>query len=179
MPQPPHLGLVRDVIDPADRAKVIDIVNRLNLAFDHFDVDAMVEVFTEDCVLHHPYGTVEGHEQLRQFYNTYRPLTVGVRRHNTNHVVDADDDGTLTVTSHGLLIRIAPTGEARPIGQRDIAARDDDLPGIFSHALSIDRFRNDPGYGWRIQSRLVEDTTANTALRPDELTATRHDGVTP
>src|ERR1700683_2500862 len=150
MPQPRQLGLVREVIDPADRAKVVDIVNRLNMAFDYFDIDAMTEVFTEDCVLRHPHGIVEGHGQLRQFYEAYHPLTVGVRRHNTNHIVDANPDGTLTVTSHSLLIRIAPSGQARPVGQRDIATSDRGLPGIFTHALTVDRFRNDREHGWRI-----------------------------
>jgi hypothetical protein len=162
-----RLGLVHDTIDPADQAKVIDIVNRLNLAFDRYDIEAMIEVFTEDCELEHPYGTVKGHAELRRFYDAYRPLTIGVRRHNTNHVVDAGNAGMLTVTSHGVLFRIAPVGEARSGGQRDIVARHDGIPAIFSHALCIDTFRKDPGPGWRIRSRVVEDTTANEALRPE------------
>lgn len=160
------LGLVHRRIDPVDQAKVIDMVNRLNLAFDHFDLEAMIEVFTGDCVVEHPLGTVRGHVELRRFYESYRPLTVGVRRHSTNHVVDALDGGTLRVTSHGVLVRIAPAGEARPVGQRDSVTRHDGLPAVFSHALCIDTFRRDPGFGWRIYSRIVEDTTANAALRP-------------
>jgi hypothetical protein len=42
--------------DPADRAKVIDMANLLNTAFDRWDVVAMVEVFTQDCVLRHPHA---------------------------------------------------------------------------------------------------------------------------
>lgn len=166
-----RLGLVADPADARDRAIVIDAVNRLNMAFDHFDVDAMVEVFTEDCVLHHPHGVVTGHAQLRSFYDAYRPLTVGVRRHNANHVVDANSDGTLTVTSQAMLIRVAPPDHARPIGQPDIDARDDGLPAIFSHALTVDTFRQDPGHGWRIARRVVEDTTANGALAPGAMSS--------
>jgi hypothetical protein len=37
---------------------------------------------------------------------------------------------------------------------------------VFMHGLVTDRLRNDPEFGWRICARIVEDTTANTALSP-------------
>ncbi|HEX3546809.1 MAG TPA: hypothetical protein VHU62_09565, partial [Mycobacterium sp.] len=88
----------------------------------------------------------------------------GVRRSHVNHVVDANDDGTVMVTSQIILLRVAAAGEGHPMGWRDVAARGDGLPAVFMHGLVTDRLRNDPEFGWRICARIVEDTTANTAL---------------
>jgi hypothetical protein len=166
MPRPQNLGLVSHSIPAADWLKVIDVVNRLNMAFDYWDVEAIVEAFTEDYTGEHPHGLIRGRDELRAFLDAYRPLTDGVRRSNVNQVVDANDDGTLTVTSHIILLRVAPAGEGRAMGWQDVAARGDGLPAVFVHSLVTDRLRNDPEFGWRICARIVEDTTANTALSP-------------
>ncbi|HEY2504367.1 MAG TPA: nuclear transport factor 2 family protein [Mycobacterium sp.] len=166
MPRPQNLGLVSHSIPAADWLKVIDVVNRLNMAFDYWDVEAILEVVTEDYTGEHPHGLIRGRDELRAFLDAYRPLTDGVRRSHTNHVVDANDDGTLTVTSHIILLRVAAAGEGRAMGWRDVAAPGDGLPAVFVHSLVTDRLRNDPEFGWRICARIVEDTTANTALSP-------------
>jgi hypothetical protein len=88
------------------------------------------------------------------------------RRSQLNHVVDANDDGTLTVTSQIILLRVAAAGEGRAMGWRDIAARNDGLPAVFVHSLVADRLRNDPEFGWRICARIVDDVTTNNALSP-------------
>ena len=166
MPRPQNLGLVSHSIPAADWLKVIDVVNRLNMAFDYWDVEAILEAFTEDYIGEHPHGLIRGREELRAFLDAYRPLTDGVRRSHTNQVVDANDDGTLTVTSQIILLRVAAPSEGRAMGWRDVAARGDGLPAVFVHSLVTDRLRNDPEFGWRICARIVEDTTANTALSP-------------
>ena len=56
MPRPQKLGLVSHSIPAADWLKVIDVVNRLNMAFDYWDVEAILEVMTEDCSVEHPHG---------------------------------------------------------------------------------------------------------------------------
>ena len=55
MARPQNLGLVSHSIPAADWLKVIDVVNRLNMAFDYWDVEAMVEAFTEDYIGEHPH----------------------------------------------------------------------------------------------------------------------------
>ena len=45
MPRPQNLGLVSHSIPAADWLKVIDVVNRLNMAVDYWDVDAILEVY--------------------------------------------------------------------------------------------------------------------------------------
>ena len=166
MPRPQNLGHVSRSIPAADWLKVIDVVNRLNMAFDYWDVEAMVEAFTEDCTVEHPHGLVRGRDEVRAFLDAYRPLTDGVRRSNVNPIVDANDDGTLTVTSHIILLRVAPAGEGRAMGWQDVAARGDGLPAVFVHSLVTDRLRNDPEFGWRICVRIVDEVTANTTMNP-------------
>ena len=166
MPRPQNLGLASDYIPAADWLKVIDVVNRLNMAFDYCDVEAILEAMTEDCSVEHPHGLVRGRDELRAFLDAYRPLTDGVRRSHLNHVVDANDDGTLTVTSQIILLRVAAAGEGHAMGWRDIAARNDGLPAVFVHSLVTDRLRNDPEFGWRICARIVDDVTTNNALSP-------------
>jgi hypothetical protein len=166
MPRPQNLGLASDSIPAADWLKVIDVVNRLNMAFDYWDVEAILEAMTEDCSVEHPHGLVRGRDELRAFLDAYRPLTDGVRRSHLNQVVDANDDGTLTVTSQIILLRVAAAGEGRAMGWRDIAARNDGLPAVFVHSLVSDRLRNDPEFGWRICARIVDDVTTNNALSP-------------
>jgi hypothetical protein len=166
MSRPQNLGLVSHSIPAADWLKVIDVVNRLNMAVDYWDVDAILEVMTEDCTIEHPHGLVRGRDEHRAFLDAYRPLTDGVRRSHINHVVDANDDGTLTVTSQIILLRVAAAGEGRAVGWLDVAGRGDGLPAVFVHSLVTDRLRNDPEFGWRICARVVEDTTSNTALSP-------------
>src|SRR6202008_2057806 len=166
MPRPQNLGLVSHSIPAADWLKVIDVVNRLNMALDYWDVEAILEVYTEHCPVDHPHGLVRGRDELRAFLDAYRPLTDGVRRSHINHVVDANDDGTLTVTSQIILLRVAAAGEGRAMGWLDVAARGDGLPAVFVHSLVTDRLRNDPEFGWGICARVVEDTTPKTGLRP-------------
>jgi ketosteroid isomerase-like protein len=166
MSRPQNLGLVSHSIPAADWLKVIDVVNRLNMAVDYWDVEAILEAMTEDCTVEHPHGLVRGRDELRAFLDAYRPLTDGVRRSHLNHVVDANDDGTLTVTSQIILLRVAAAGESRAMGWRDIAARNDGLPAVFVHSLVTDRLRNDPEFGWRICARIVDDVTTNNALSP-------------
>jgi hypothetical protein len=34
------------------------------------------------------------------------------------------------------------------------------------HSIVTDRFRKDPGHGWRIMEKRVDQTVANAGLRP-------------
>jgi hypothetical protein len=64
-------------VNADDRAQVVDTVNRLNPAFDIWDIETMVAAFMEDGVVHHARGEVNGHEALRRFYENYRPRRWG------------------------------------------------------------------------------------------------------
>ena len=153
-------------VDPSDRSDVIDLVNRLNMAFDEWDLEAMVAAFTEDAVVHHPRGVIRGYDGFRKFYDAYRPLTLGVRRHSLNHIVDAHDDGTLSVRHYMVLVRVAPAERADDVRRADLTEDTTGLPALFMHSIVTDRFRKDPGHGWRIVEKRVDQTVANAGLRP-------------
>lgn len=152
-------------VDHQDRSELVDLVNRVNLAFDRWDVDTMVDTFTPDCTVFHPRGQVRGHEALRAFYDAYEPLTKGVRRHALNHVVDGHADGTASVTYYMLLLRVAEPDDAAKATQAPLTEDSEGLPGVFMHSVMTDRCRKDPGKAWRILERRVDATVVNTTLR--------------
>ena len=47
---PHRINVIRPV-NAADRSEVIDLVNRLNFAFDIWDLETMLDAFTEDAVV--------------------------------------------------------------------------------------------------------------------------------
>jgi hypothetical protein len=153
-------------VDPGDRGEVIDLVNRLNIAFDEWDLEAMVAAFSEDAIVHHPRGVIRGHDGFRQFFEGYRPLTLGVRRHSINHVVDGHEDGTISVRHYTVLARVAPSSRAEQIKAANLTYDTTGLPALFMHSIVTDRFRKDPGHGWRIVEKRVDQTVANAGLRP-------------
>ena len=51
-------------VSAQDRSDVIDLVNRLNMAFDIWDLDTMLSLHTDDFTVHHPKGTAQGHDQM-------------------------------------------------------------------------------------------------------------------
>lgn len=154
----------RFLVSADDRAQVVDAVNRLNLAFDEWDVETMVAAFTEDGVVHHARGDVQGHDALRRFYAAYRPLALGVRRHAVNHVVDGLPDGTIRVTSYNLLIRVAPANESERIRQC-MVSEFDIYPAIYVQAVMVDTFRKDEHCGWRVCHRSADQNSLNRTMR--------------
>ena len=147
-------------VNAEDRADVIDAVNRLNMAFDKWDVEAMIAAFTEDGSVRHARGAVHGWDELRIFYDAYRPLTLGVRRQAMNHVVDGLENGCIRVTSYNLLIRVSPSTED-DIQKNEMLITSDDFPALYVHAVTVDTFRKDSGFGWRIVHRTAERNIVN------------------
>ena len=131
-------------VSAQDRSDVIDLLNRLNLAFDIWDLNTMLGLHTDDFTVHHPRGVATGHDQLMAFYEDYYPLTVGVRRQHLNHVVTGNDDGTITVLSYNLLIRVATPERAAALKGQSVIEAEPGLPAIAMHSVMIDRFRRDP-----------------------------------
>ena len=152
-------------VSAQDRGEVIDLVNRLNMAFDVWDLQTMLRLLTDDFTVYHPRGMASGHQQLVAFYEAYYPLTVGMRRQHLNHVVTGNDDGTITVLSYNLLIRVATPARAAAMKGRSLIEAEPGLPAIAMHSVMIDRFRRDPGYGWRFAERRVEETVLSPTYR--------------
>jgi SnoaL-like domain len=98
-------------VSAQDRSEAIDFVNRLNFAFDHWNIAEMNDAFSKNCIVEHPQGRVEGRATIAKFLDAYKPLTVGIRCVPLNHIVDANEDGSLTVTYFNVFIRVTRAAE--------------------------------------------------------------------
>ena len=68
-------------VSAQDRTEAIDFVNRLNFAFDHWNIAEMNEAFSENCIVEHPRGRVEGRAAIAKFLDAYKPLTLAGKSH--------------------------------------------------------------------------------------------------
>ncbi|ORV17931.1 hypothetical protein AWB95_05700 [Mycobacterium celatum] len=153
-------------VDPADRASAVDFINRVNLLFDAWDIDAMVEAFLPDSVTYHTHGINRGRAETRRFFQEMYPYSVpGVSRIATNQIVDRDGDDGVIVRYHNLLIRYAPEQTGPKVVRGDVPDGPDDLPAIWVYSAMTDRLRRTEG-GWRIFERHIGTTTMNDRLRP-------------
>ena len=161
MPNLPPITL-DSAVDPADRISAIDFINRVNLLFDAWNVDAMVEAFLPDSVTYHTGGVTNGREETRRFFQQMSPyVDHGISRIATNPIVDTDEDGVI-VRYHNLHIRYAAQFAPGAItGQAPGPA--DGLPGIWVYEAMTDRLRR-VGSGWRIFERHAGVTTMNDQI---------------
>ena len=158
MPSLPPIPL-DSAVDPGDRISAIDFVNRVNLLFDAWNVDAMVQAFLPDAVTYHSGGVSHGQTEARRFFEQIAPcVDRGVSRIATNPIVDADDDGVI-VRYHNLLVRYTAEVAAGVIsGQVHPAPAS--LPAIWVYSAMTDRLRRTDD-GWRIFERHVGTTAMN------------------
>lgn len=163
MPSLPPITL-DSVVDPADRISAIDFINRVNLLFDAWNIDAMVEAFLPDSVTYHTGGVNHGQEETRRFFQQVSPyVDRGVSRIATNPIVDADGDGVI-VRYHNMLIRYTADAPAGAItGQ--LPGSTNALPAIWVYSAMTDRLRRTER-GWRIWERHVGVTAMNDQVHP-------------
>ncbi len=155
MPNLPPITLDSTVC-AEDRISAVDFVNRVNLLFDAWDVDAMVEAFLPDSATYDSAGISRGQAEARRFFEQVRPyVDRGISRIATNPIVDADDDGVI-VRYHNLLVRY--TAEApRGVVTGQVYGAPDNLPAIWVYSAMTDRLRR-TDRGWRIFERHVGTT---------------------
>ena len=125
-----------NAVDTADQVSAIDFINRVNWLFDAWDIDAMVEAFLPDSVMHHTHGTVRGRIETRRFFQEQYPYTVpGVSRHATSPIVDPDDDHGVIVRYHNLLVRYATqaASPSRIVGGQ-VVSSPTDLPALWVYS---------------------------------------------
>ena len=59
--------LANSNVSAQDRSEAIDFVNRLNFAFDQWNIAEMNDAFSETCIVDHPRGRVEGRAASAKF----------------------------------------------------------------------------------------------------------------
>lgn len=164
--------------DPLDRASAVDFVNRVNWLFETWDVEAMIDAFLPDAVAYHFHGTINGHAEIRRFFeHDYPYLIPGVSRHATNHIVDVDGDG-VQVRYQNLLVRHAAPQDAPALGAGQVMHSDSGLPAIWLYSPMRDRLRRTPD-GWKISERYIGGSTTNSLLTPGDTTAGAFIGLMP
>jgi hypothetical protein len=128
-----------NVVRLADGHAVLDQVDRIDELLGRGDVESLVGLFTETCVVHHPEGTARGRDELRQLAARVRTLPDGVQRVQARKSVRDLPDGSLVVSSVSVMIE-----------------RDRDwLQGI-PFEVWRDTFTADAAGGWLVRERWVE-----------------------
>jgi hypothetical protein len=90
---------------------------------------------------------------------------VGIRRVALNHLVDANEGGTLTVTYFNVFIRVTRAAETHLLTDQLMHDSNIGLPTIATFSRVIDRIRKDKDGKWRIEHRIVDETVNNSAFK--------------
>ncbi|KAF2167141.1 hypothetical protein M409DRAFT_22572 [Zasmidium cellare ATCC 36951] len=163
----PHTSLK---VSAEERINAVDFVNRVNLLFEEYDTEKLLDTFTSDGVAYHFHGTIKNREERRKFFEeTYPYLIPGVSRHASNHIVDRDEEtGGVIVRYHLHLVRYAWPGEQADKLKETSAYEvqtDGNLPQIWLFSPMIDRLKmTDDGY--KIYERYVGSSVVNPKLDP-------------
>ncbi|KAL5338119.1 hypothetical protein BJX70DRAFT_367741 [Aspergillus crustosus] len=148
----------------------IDFVNRHNFIFTEFTHETMLSTFLPDATVYHTHGTLHGHTEFKSFFeNIYGFFIPGIARSATNHVVDRDEDGGVTVRYLETLVRYG-YGKEEEDGVDDPyvvtgkdAVRGDGLPAVWWVGTMVDRLRMTED-GWRIYERYLGAPVRNGGL---------------
>lgn len=148
-------------VDAQIRSDAIDFVNRVNFYFDRWEFEELLSAFADDVVVDHPLGRSVGKAELKLFLEAYEAITLGVRRHNCNHVVDVLDSGEVQVTYYILLIRVAPSSEAHALkaAPMTIMEFDQHFPKLISYAMVTDTLVRLPNDRFAVKHKRVENVS--------------------
>jgi hypothetical protein len=159
-----HPGPYSSKLSAEDRAEIIELTARFNLAVDSRHFEQLGPLFLDDGILDHQWGYREGASAAEGLVRDNEANEKQVRHQNTNHVLVLNDDGTVTMTSYllALLVAGAPPGVPAPL--------------VIAHGFNTHVLRRHEGR-WRIQHMTLEQTTVNDALLTDR-TMWLHDAAT-
>jgi SnoaL-like domain len=152
----PHAAAAR--VTAQDRSDAIDLVNRLNFAFDHWQLDELLDSFTENAIFEHPRGRGQGRVEIARFLDAYQPLTIGVRRLALNHIVTAGADGSVTVTYFNVLVRLTTPADAHLLAEAPLLESEAGFPAITTFSRVVDRLRKNEQGEWKIEHKRVDET---------------------
>ncbi|KAH7079385.1 hypothetical protein BKA63DRAFT_592568 [Paraphoma chrysanthemicola] len=157
-------------VTAAERSSAIDFVNRNNFIMEQFNIDELLLQGTEDIILRHFHGTINGHNEMKKFFSTTYPYIIpGVSRHATNHIVDRDEEtGGVIVRYHQQCIRYAwPNAiEAQLKGQdNSYIEAIGDLPQTWIYNVMYDRLVMTE-VGWKLRERSLGPAVVNSRMDP-------------
>jgi hypothetical protein len=137
-----------------DRAEIIELTARFNLAVDSRNFDQLGPLFLEDGILDHQWGYRESAAEAESLVRENEPNEKQVRHQNTNHVLVLDDDGSVTMTSYLLALLVAGGPDGVP------------TPLVIAHGFNTHVVRRREGR-WKIAHMTLDQTTVNSALLGD------------
>ncbi|KAH6619058.1 hypothetical protein C7974DRAFT_401424 [Boeremia exigua] len=166
-PAKPH-GL--SDVTAAERSSAIDFVNRNNFIMEQFQIDELLSQGTEDVTLRHWHGTINGTDEMRNFFSTTYPYIIpGVSRHATNHIVDRDEEtGGVSVRYHQQCIRYAwPNVFKSQLKGKDSSFIEVDggLPQTWIYNIMYDRLVMTKT-GWKLRERVLGPAVVNPRMDP-------------
>lgn len=152
-----------------ERITAIDFVNRFNYLMEEFDTEKVLSTMLPDASVSHTIGSVDGVENIRGFLkNHYAPIIPGVSRHDTNHIVDRDEEtGGVVVRYQAILIRHVWPEDADKVTPEANLMRPD-MPAVWTVSTVVDRLKM-TDEGWKLYQKRLGYTVANSALTPEVL----------
>jgi hypothetical protein len=157
-------------LDPDVRASAVDYVNRVNWLFETWDLEAMIGAFAPDAKVFHFHGALDGAGDIRAFLTeTYPYLVPGVSRHASNHIVDLEGNGLVSVRYQNLLVRHATPEASAALGAGQVIETHE-LPAIWLYSPMLDRLRA-TDEGWKITERYIGGSATNTRYTPADISS--------
>ena len=155
------LELIRNdearTLDPHDAIAVHELLNRLFLAEDSRDADALRQCVTEDLSHHHSlYGFLQGREVFVQWVLANPQLFDGLRHQALNVVTSSEDPNTARAVSYILVFQLYSNDEALAVT----------LPRLIAHGVVRDKIAKQAGK-WRIKERIYDQLSVLGSLLSD------------
>lgn len=155
-------------VDPDTRASAVDYVNRVNWLFETWELEDMIGAFLPDAKVFHFHGALHGEADIRTFLTeTYPYLVPGVSRHASNHIVDVEENGLVSVRYQNLLIRYASPEAASALGDGQVIETEE-FPAIWLYSPMLDRLRATDD-GWKIAERYIGGSATNSRFTPKDI----------
>jgi ketosteroid isomerase-like protein len=148
-----------------DQLEILGLTSRFNWAVDTRHFDALPEMFVDGAaVFDHQWGYRTTGAAAEQLVRANEPNEKAVRHQNANHVLTANADGTVTMVSYLIAVRV------------DGAPEQAHAPYVIAHGVNTHVVRRDGGR-WRIAAMTLDQTAVNSAALPDPA-ARGHDAAT-
>ncbi len=144
-------AVAQQQLTASDRLEIMELASRHNFAIDAMDVQAYGQTYAQDAVLLGPNGTLSGREAIMQGLVDYRPKAAGNRHHSFNHVIVGNADGSASMMSYFLTIKVQTSTPSR------------EVPYTLSSAMHRDQLRRENGR-WVIARR--EQVGVSTRREP-------------
>ncbi len=142
-----------------DKTEIVELTNRFNFMVDNWQLEDMIDMFTDDGIMDHPAGYGAGKPDIRKFYEGYKPETLGVRHQSFNHVVSMNEDGTVRMVSTLLVVRATAPQDNTDLFESPRVLESEAFPSILAIALITDDLKKVNG-SWKFARRYVGQVVA-------------------